>query len=741
MFCRVLQTLAMAGPQPKKKKQYKVRNFKSEWLTSYIDGVQVKTWLTQDPTNSKQGKCLICPAPEDAPFSGRTFAIGEGFTAITKHFNSKMHQKSSEEPNHNIDPREQIRIDQAFKNQAEVGQNDRKEKEYILQGQTIFSNMMHHHGVPSSVFTCFSKLAPVLFPDSKIAKKWAGGKTGFKATKGDYFLTHGIYPHQFEKMVKILQNSHFSLNFDEASLHKTSQMDLNVSYPKESEIVKDNFTTIDIKEGTTAEEVVDLIFGKLEEKRIPLENIVCVSLEGVGEIKQEKNQQFNVCINDFHQVTTDGCSTMLGEQNGVHALMRWDSVRYEIIICLRRRLPHLPKWGGCTCHDCSNILKVSCNQLEQKNIHPIPGWLRQAVPYDDQGLLHLVKPPELTVTSQVLQLLLTNQSFLRRREYERVCNQAGFAPNNIPTMCNTRFRMNIRFAEWMEKDDRCLYLWARNLRDDVESGQMKDVSEAVTTILQEYLCNYLTVRWSNMFFLDVSSPFLEVINHFEEEEPMIFKRWDVIFNLFNDVLAKFMKNAGGEDVAVTELFKLDFTDRKLQLDDSKIYLGGKVETFLKELSLTRQSPEIKPWLEKVRAFYAEIMRKIVKYFKPCLSSRTLQDLVILNPKSLFIYSLDELKDKWEYVAKKFPNIIKPNQIPELLGQVARLKVQGKMVEAVKELRPSEFFFKLSEVQEKYCLVAKLALPLLTPHNSSSCAERDISKMVRFDFLLFPGAYF
>ena len=106
----------------------------------------------------------------------------------------------------------------------------------------------------------------------------------------------------------------------------------------------------------------------------------------------------------------------------------------------------------------------------------------------------------------------------------------------------------------------------------------------------------------NKFFLDVSAPVLEVLNHFEEEEPMIYKRWDVLHDLFHNMLAKFMKNVAGDDVPITELLKIDFTDRKLQHDDSNIYLGGKVETFLKELGLTRLSTEIKPWLEDVRSF-------------------------------------------------------------------------------------------------------------------------------------------
>ena len=289
--------------------------------------------------------------------------------------------------------------------------------------------------------------------------------------------------------------------------------------------------------------------------------------------------------------------------------------------------------------------------------------------------------------------------------------------------------MNIRFAKWMERDDRCLYLCATQLRDRIKSGEQKDVTEAESVILKEFLENYLVVRLTNMFFIDVSEPVLILLNHFESEEPIIHKRWDTLANFFFKFLSKLMKNAGGEDARIDDLLKVDFTDLKAQLSDEDIFLGGKAETFLKELNLTRKSSEIKPWLENVRAFYVEALQKCVKYMKPSLTSRTLHKLEILNPKSIFAYGLDDLKKKYAYVAKAFPNVIKPQQLPELLEQVSILKFQKKLQEAASELRPTEFYILLSrDKDQKFSLVSKLCLALLTTHNSGSSAERDISVM-------------
>ena len=104
--------------------------------------------------------------------------------------------------------------------------------------------------------------------------------------------------------------------------------------------------------------------------------------------------------------------------------------------------------------------------------------------------------------------------------------------------------MNIRFSLWMEKDDRCLYFCATKLRDKIKMGLHKDVTEAETTILKDFLGNYLVVRLTNMFFIDVSDPVVTLLNHFDSEEPLIHKRWDMLANFFYKFLSKFMKNAG-----------------------------------------------------------------------------------------------------------------------------------------------------------------------------------------------------
>ena len=161
-----------------------------------------------------------------------------------------------------------------------------------------------------------------------------------------------------------------------------------------------------------------------------------------------------------------------------------------------------------------------------------------------------------------------------------------------------------------------------------------------------------------------------------------------------------MKNASNETSPVTELLNTDFTNSENQLSDKDMFLGGKVESFLKELNLTRSSSEIKPWLSNIRLFYIEALQKCVKYMKPSLTSRTLLNLQTLNPKCLFALNVDEVKKKYAFLAKKFPNVINPHQVPDLLEQVSLLKFQQVYREAASELTPSEFYVQVSKDTDK-----------------------------------------
>ena len=303
-------------------KKYAVK-FLVEWLDKSIDGIRNSVWLVRSDQARNKAKCKICTTSEG---QFKTFSVAEGYTAVTKHFQAAKHQanlvKIQTDPNHNVfevEPQQNI-IEGAFENARKKNQEEEDVKKTLLEAQIKFAAMVAHHNIPSAFNTCFSNCVSELFSDSKVAKMWNSSVHGMRETKGDYFVSHGIAKFQREELEEILSNNFFSLNFDESSINKRTELDLNVSFVKDDRVVKTNFRIIEMTGTTTAADIVAAVYGALDSALIPRSNIVSIS--------------------------TDGCSTMLGSMNGVHTIMR-------------ESLPHLPDWGGCMAHSPSNMLKAA----------------------------------------------------------------------------------------------------------------------------------------------------------------------------------------------------------------------------------------------------------------------------------------------------------------------------------------------------------------------------------------------
>ena len=150
-----------------------------------------------------------------------------------------------------------------------------------------------------------------------------------------------------------------------------------------------------------------------------------------------------------------------------------------------------------------------------------------------------------------------------------------------------------------------------------------------------------------------------------------------------------------ETVTGRRHLKVDYKDKKLQLDDEKIFLGGKVDGFLKEMGLRRDSEEIKPWIQKVRLFYEELLSKMFKHFGPSLKSKTLRYLSVLCPSATLRLPLDELMLRWKNLDEGFPNIINPSEVDCLVDEVVRLKTLEGLDD---ETEAEEFYKELSTVK-------------------------------------------
>ena len=89
--------------------------------------------------------------------------------------------------------------------------------------------------------------------------------------------------------------------------------------------------------------------------------------------------------------------------------------------------------------------------------------------------------------------------------------------------------------------------WALQLFADLKTKVMEtsyQASETEMIVLEKFLGNYLEVRLSNRFLLEVGKPVMELISFFESQKIRIQDRYSKLVLLLHSFLSKFMKNAG-----------------------------------------------------------------------------------------------------------------------------------------------------------------------------------------------------
>jgi len=302
-------------------------------------------------------------------------------------------------------------------------------------------------------------------------------------------------------------------------------------------------------------------------------------------------------------VATDGCSTMLGVVKGA-------------VMLLRAEIETLTDFGCCTSHDLSNILKAAVKSL----------------------------CPYLTSMFSAIHTSLNSLSLHKKREFEKMEEWVGLAIKQVPKFIEVRFRVIMRLCEWIEPQDRALYVYFSERKEEVVRGT-KEASEAEMVVMELYLANHLEVSLNSAFLLEVARPVMDMISYFESSQIRIQHKQSKLILLLHDYLAKFIKNAGVENnnASGKALLEVNFKDKSKQRSDRSIFLGKKVEAVLEKHGLSRDSKVLVPWLLQVRKYYKEALGRMVKYFKPPILSRALQAMAVLDPSSWTTMELDDLQ--------------------------------------------------------------------------------------------------
>ena len=658
------------GPKNRLKQN---RKFLDEWLNNPIDGYPARSFLRAHPNDRQKGVCIVCPSNEpDSSVKGKVFSIKEGWTAVTQHAAGKTHKERMEDSRNNPDHKyldyepKQLKIDEAVENLKNKNRSDDVLKNQIVRAETILASTIHSHGIPCLFFDCATDMVKRMFPDSKIAQG-----LNIARTKGTYLATHGIHRDLRTDLISKMKKQFFSLNFDESSVLDTSQLNVVVSVFDESmkTVVKRNFTTISMEEGTTAEEIVEAVFGSLVTEGINLDKLVFIA--------------------------TDGCSTMLGQQNGVHVRMR-------------ALVPSLPDVGGCPAHDCSNLLKHATKELS----------------------CPIVK------IYQAISKYILGQSMHRWRKYIKSCEENGYKVSHPPKFIEVRFRSIITMAKWFEKDERAIYLFLTEELGDVVNGSRAG-SETEQFIVENFLQNYIVIRLTTKFLIDSTVDLFKFLNVFEKEESRLHVRQKKIMELLLSFTSRSLKNSGlqpEEMVSIKTVLNMKHDDPELKLPLTELELGAKVEEFMKETGLERQSEVLAEWIQGVRNFYETAISRMLKYFTPALKSKFLRYCNVLDPKTSELMSTEQLVKQWVYLGSLFSNVIKPTELNILKREIPSLKFMDHRKKAM------DFWNSVSEETDEdensvFPLLSRLSFALLTIYNSSSAAERDFSIQVMLSHFL------
>ena len=97
----------------------------------------------------------------------------------------------------------------------------------------------------------------------------------------------------------------------------------------------------------------------------------------------------------------------------------------------------------------------------------------------------------------------------KKRQFENIEEWVGEEIRSVPKFLDVRFRVIERCCNWFETQDRALYTYFGDMKDKVVAGNY-EASETEMTVLEKYIGNYLEVRLTNCFILEVAKPVIRM---------------------------------------------------------------------------------------------------------------------------------------------------------------------------------------------------------------------------------------
>ena len=100
------------------------------------------------------------------------------------------------------------------------------------------------------------------------------------------------------------------------------------------------------------------------------------------------------------------------------------------------------------------------------------------------------------------------------RGYKEMAKSLGLSPSEIPKMIDVRFRVIVKLADWLVKDDACVYSFIQELARKVQKGEVKEPTETEITLLNHYFDNHIECLLSANIISDIGAIIIEFLDFF-----------------------------------------------------------------------------------------------------------------------------------------------------------------------------------------------------------------------------------
>ena len=227
---------------------------------------------------------------------------------------------------------------------------------------------------------------------------------------------------------------------------------------------------------------------------------------------------------------------------------------------------------------------------------------------------------------------------------------------------------------------------------------------------------------------------VDFIDYFESRKIRIQDRYPKMLQLLTSHFSLFLKDGeikNGESATASKLLAVNYKDKSLWLTKQNVFVGSGVKGLLREMRLKPDCPDLSEFYDSVYRYYIETSERMVEYFSKGLKSETVKFLTVLHPRAKDL-PLEEARKKWDYLAKKFYNVVSEEEADMLHMELASYRIlPTKDSVDVDSVDVDLWWANVAKIKIgddlQFPVISGFALSLCTMYNSSSEAERDFSK--------------